>query len=203
MKDINSLEENSRIALNFIDRVRGAFFFLETLGYSIVESLPTLVRYRNGGLEVDIYHGRHSYEVSAGITGHGVRYSIGEILRASGTEVESGYHAKVARTSADLDLAITELSSLVRTKAESALRDDPKVFALLAKYRDEWAKDLELDVLARQLRPKAEEAFRLGQYSVAASLYDRIRDRLTPAEARKLASAESRQNGKGSEDNNG
>jgi hypothetical protein len=49
-----------------------------------------------------------------------------------------------------------------------------------------------LDVLVNQLRPKAEEAFRRGDYRNAAELYERIRSRLTAAELKKLAIATER-----------
>jgi len=52
---------------------------------------------------------------------------------------------------------------------------------------------LALDVLADQLRPQADEAFRTGDYAAAANLYAQIRGRLTPAEIKKLKFAEERQ----------
>lgn len=43
-----------------------------------------------------------------------------------------------------------------------------------------------------KLRPQAEQAFREGNYSKAAELDGRIRERLSPAEVKKLAFAEAR-----------
>ena len=45
------------------------------------------------------------------------------------------------------------------------------------------------------MRPKAEEAFRNGDYRRAAELYEEIVPRLTPAEAKKLALARKRAGG--------
>jgi hypothetical protein len=45
------------------------------------------------------------------------------------------------------------------------------------------------------LRPRADEAFRRGNYQEAAELYERIRPRLTPAELKKLAVARERDRG--------
>ena len=74
----------------------------------------------------------------------------------------------------------------------AALRGDPLFFSELEKKRKVWADDYWLDGLARQLRPKAEEAFRRGDYTAAVDLYDRIRTRLSPAEIKKLAIAKER-----------
>jgi len=47
-------------------------------------------------------------------------------------------------------------------------------------------------VLEGQLRPKADDAFRRGDYREAAELYERIQPRLTPAEKKKLSIARQR-----------
>ena len=48
---------------------------------------------------------------------------------------------------------------------------------------------------AKQIRPRAESAFRRGDYAKAAELYGLMRERLSPAEAKKLAFAEGRRMG--------
>lgn len=45
---------------------------------------------------------------------------------------------------------------------------------------------------AEQIRPQAESAFRRGDYAKAAELCGLMRERLSPAEAKKLAFAEAR-----------
>ncbi len=74
----------------------------------------------------------------------------------------------------------------------AALRGDPQFFSTLKEQRKLWSEEYALDVLADQLRPQADEAFRRGNYSTAADLYARIRSRLSPAEVKKLALAEER-----------
>ncbi len=49
-----------------------------------------------------------------------------------------------------------------------------------------------MDVLEAQVRPRAEEAFRMGNYQKSAELYEEIFERLTPAELKKLAFARRR-----------
>ena len=51
-----------------------------------------------------------------------------------------------------------------------------------------------LEMNARQLRPQAHEAFRLGKYREAVEHYRQIQSLLSPAELKKLAIAEERSN---------
>jgi hypothetical protein len=74
----------------------------------------------------------------------------------------------------------------------AALAGDTKFYARLDGLGKEWSEQYALDVLADQLRPKAAAAFRQGDYAAAAALYGKIRARLSAAELKKLAIAESR-----------
>lgn len=181
-----------RTDLHFYRKVREAFLFLVETGFIEIEAIPTLMRYQKGNVEVDIYHGRQSYEVGAGITAFGVRYAISEIIRASDPAVAKAYRNVVATTSAGIADGLEELSSLMRHYGSDALSGDRQFFSLLAKQREQWSEDYALDVLADQLRPRAEEAFRRGDYVMAAELYARIKGRLTQAEIKKLGVAQSR-----------
>ena len=62
----------------------------------------------------------------------------------------------------------------------------------LRRQRESWSVDYALDVLAEQIRPQAEAAFRGRQYREAAKLYERIAKRLTPTELKKLGMARRR-----------
>ncbi|MBL8483159.1 MAG: hypothetical protein JNJ60_13245 [Rhodocyclaceae bacterium] len=166
--------------------------FLTDEGYAAVDQLPTLVRFRKGDVEVDIYHGRQSYEIGGGISVAGTRYSISELMRVSDPEAAARYRNAAATTPEAVTAALTALSALLRPYCLAASRGDPQFFSRLENQRKQWAEQLALDVLARQLRPQAEDAFRRGDYPKAAELYGRIRQCLSPAEAKKLALAEKR-----------
>ena len=181
-----------RSSLNFEDKVRRAFVFLRDLGFYEVEVLPTLVRYRKGGVEVDVYHGLQSYEIGAGVTAFGVRYSIGEIIRQVDPDTAKRYRKYAATTPEGVVAGLGELSSLMKRYSRSALDGDQQFFSALENGRKLWSEEYALDVLSEQLRPQADEAFRQKDYSKAADLYSRIRTRLSPAELKKLILAENR-----------
>jgi len=66
--------------------------------YVEVEALPTLARYRKDNVEVDVYHGRQSYEIGGGVTVFGSRYAMSEIVRATDPEAATNYRGAVATT---------------------------------------------------------------------------------------------------------
>ncbi|TXK96430.1 hypothetical protein BMR02_11550 [Methylococcaceae bacterium HT1] len=175
-----------RSHFNLEKKVREAFVFLSNLGFSEIESLPTLVRYQNGGIEVDIYHGRQSYEIGAGISVFGARYSISEIIQASDPGMFKQFRYAMTTTPEGVTSALEELSLLMNRYANTALEGDQKFIMVLEKQRKQWSEDYALDVLAKQLRPKASEAFRQKDYSTATDLYSRIRKCLSTAELKKL-----------------
>lgn len=176
-----------RSPLKFEEQVRESFIFLVDLGFSEIEILPTLVRYQNGDIEVDIYHGRQSYEIGAGVTVFGVRYSIARIIEASDPEAYDQFRYAMTTTPEGVAAAIKELSSLLKRYGNEVLRGDLQFISTLEKQGEQNAEKLALDSLAYQLRPKASEAFRQKDYSTAADLYSRIQKCLSTAELKKLS----------------
>jgi hypothetical protein len=183
---------NDRTHLNFANVVTKAFAFLSDLGFVQIESLPTLVRYRKGDIEVNVYHGRQSYELACEIVRQGRRYSLGQIIDAIDSEVARKYRHFAATTPEGVARGIAQLEELARRYSELALRGDPQFFATLEDQGVLGARAFALDVLAGQLRPKADAAFRRGDYRQAAELYEQFRPRLSVAELKKLAYAKKR-----------
>jgi hypothetical protein len=181
-----------RTRLNFADAVSRNFAFLGQLGFSEVESLPTLVRYRKDSLEVVIYHGRQSFEIGFELSYAETRYSMSELIRAADVEEAEKYRNYAAKTPQSIAEGLARLQRLVKQYGERALRGDSTFFSMIDEQRRKWAKGYELEVLAEQLRPKADAAFRSGNYRQAADLYEKILSRLSAAELKKLALARRR-----------
>ncbi|MDK9724928.1 MAG: hypothetical protein OEL88_08540 [Sterolibacteriaceae bacterium MAG5] len=188
----NVTDAPDRSQLHFAQQVLDTFLFLTNEGFTELEASPTLVRYRNGDVEVDVYHGRRSYEIGGGITAFGTRYAISEIMLATDPEAANIYRNAMATTPEGVGASLKELSTLMQRYCVAALRGDSQFFSLLEEQRRHWAEEYALDVIEDQLRPQAEDAFRRGDYSIAAELYGRIRERLSPTEVKKLALAEER-----------
>lgn len=181
-----------RLNLNFEIATRTAFSFLNDLGFLEIESSPTLVRYQNDVVEVEVHHGRQSYEIGAGITGFGNRYVMSEIIGATDLAVAKKYRDWAATTPEGVASGVEKLGCLMKRYGIRALTGEPQFFSDLEQQRNSWSADYALDVLVGQVRPKAEEAFYRGDYAAAVDLYARIRSRLSAAEVKKLAFAEKR-----------
>jgi hypothetical protein len=181
--------------LNFVDAVTRTFAFLTNLGFLRTEASPTIVRYRKGDVEADVYHGRQSFELGFEIGRGGVKFSMSELIRATDPETARQYRNFAATTQSALTEGLARLEGLAKRYGQQALQGDPEFFVALENQRKSWAAAYELEVLEGQLRPKAREAFRQGNYREAAELYERIRPCLTPAELKKLKIARERDQG--------
>jgi len=181
-----------RKSLNFANLVETKFAFLAELGFSEVESQPTIVRFRKGDLALKVYHGRQSFEIGVELGHAGERYSMSELIRAADTGVAEQYRNPTAATSVDVAAGLDRLADLLQRFGARALRDDPAYFANLQQQRKAWSESYALDVLVEQVRPKAEAAFHEGRYAEAAQLYEKIAARLTVTEQKKLALARKR-----------
>ena len=186
------MSEQDQVHLNFEGAARKTFAFLNDLGFSEVESLPTLIRYQRDGVEVAVYRGRLSYEIGADISYLGKQYALAEIVRFVDPDAAKRYGNAVASTTEGVAMGLEELGSLMKRYGVAALQGDPQLFSTLEEKRKVWVEEYWLDGLARQVRPQADDAFRRGDYVAAAELYSRIRSRLSPAEAKKLQLAEER-----------
>lgn len=189
-------EENQASAerrrLNFPHVVGQAFSFLEDAGFHEIEATPTIVRYRKDDLVCNVYHGRRSYELGFQIGPEGEEYPVSALIRASDPAAYDQYRTPVATTPAQLASGIKQLADLVRRYGQQALRGDATFFAELRRQQKVWAEAYALDVLAQQIRPKAEAAFREKRYREAAELYAKIGPRLTATEQKKLEVARRR-----------
>lgn len=181
-----------RVTLNFEKVAKEKFAFLCDLGFAIIESLPTIVRYQKGGVQVDVYHGRRSYEIGLGVTWLGTRYELPVFIAVVDPQAAEKFHMPMASTREGVIQSLTRLSELVKCYCGQALQGDAEFFAEIATKHKSLVEKYWLEMQARQLRPQAHEAFRLGNYREAAELYKQIRPLLTPAEIKKLATAEER-----------
>ena len=132
------------------------------------------------------------FEIGFEITHARTHYSIWELIRIAHPEVAAQYRNYQTTTPQGVAEGLAQLEELVKRYGDRALRGDPEFFSALDQQRKSRVEGYALDVLVGQLRPKAEAAFRSGDYRLAADLYERIRMRLSAAELKKLALAKER-----------
>lgn len=178
--------------LDFAKAASEAFAFLEGTGFSLVEASPSVVRYCKGELEANVFRDSQSYEVGFQIGYGSDKYSTSEIIRLMDKRLGDEYRDYSAADRASLSYALTRLAGLIKTYGQREISGDGSVFAALKQQRKAWSEDYALEVLAGQILPRAEEAFRKGDYAEAARLYRRIESRLSASERKKLAIAQER-----------
>jgi hypothetical protein len=178
--------------LNFAQVAMEQFNFLRDYGFTVYESTPTIVRFRKEEFEVNIYHGRRSYEIGMEICREDRCYSIEALVRLTDRESADRFRYYAATTPEGVLEGVKQLASIVRQYGDQALRGDSPTFGALAAQRAAMGKALAEETLAHQIRPKAEAAFRNRSYREAADLYEKILPSLTPTELKKLAFAKDR-----------
>jgi hypothetical protein len=134
---------SGRLELGFVDAVKEAFGFVRQFGFREVAVDDTIVRYAANGVFLNIYHGRSSYElgleIGAGDENRG--HSMSALMRAKNPEQADRYRNRIATTSKEVQSALIELATELRTYGEQALKGDDAFFALLEQQRRDWAEE--------------------------------------------------------------
>ncbi|WP_291870101.1 hypothetical protein [Bradyrhizobium sp.] len=178
--------------LDFAEAASNAFAFLSDAGFTLASTSPAVVRYRKGELEAEVFRDPQSYEVGFQIGYGSEKYSTSEIIRLADQRLGDEYRDHTAKNRAELLDALARLADLIKIYAQDEISGNRFVFKALMHRRKAWAENYACEVLASQIRPKAEEAFRNGDYATAASLYGKIESQLSPSEAKKMALAQER-----------
>lgn len=184
-----------RDGLDFANAVRSAFAFVHMRGFSEVEVGPTIVRFESRSLQLTIYHGRSSHEirVEIGLKGTSARgYSLSEVIRLADEAEGRKFRNPLFATREGVWQGVATVAVLLKKFGEALLNGDQDRFFQLDEQRKRWSETYARDVLAEQLRPSANEAFREGRYGEAANLFERIKARLSPVELQKLEVANRR-----------
>jgi hypothetical protein len=187
--------DTGRERLGFADAVRSAFAFVRKYGFVELEAGPTIVKFGSRDVDLTVYHGRSSYEIGVEIGWEGNSapgFTLSEVIRLADESEGARYRNPAATTLEGVRDGVTSAAVLLSKHGDALLAGDLQSFSRLQEQRKRWGESYALDVLAGQLRPRAEAAFRQGRYAEAADIYERIRPRLSPAEVKKLELAKRR-----------
>lgn len=179
---MNGFDESGSV-LNLL--AASAFQYLIDAGYKVSSVNEATVDLLFGHAGVRIAMDFRAFELDVGVLVNDDYYSLREILSADGLDPDD-VKLKACHSWDEVREALGIAAPLLLSRGARLLRGDPTFVDLLNLRRRQWARNFELEQLARRLRPKAEEAFRRGAYSEAAEFYGQMKDMLTPSELKKL-----------------
>jgi hypothetical protein len=176
----------------FVSLVEKYFAFVNDYGFELVKTDNTLVVFRKGDLDVNVYLGRKSFEVGITLMYKGEPFAFGEIVQDIDPVFAEASRNPTAFRVEDREPAVRKVAEEFQRYGKCAMLGEPEYFEALLERRKAWSASYALDVREEQTRPKAEAAFREGRYREAAELYESIAPRLTPTEQAKLKFARKR-----------
>jgi hypothetical protein len=190
-------KKTERSCLHFPEEVRFHFNYLvDRHDFCCVVVKSTFVRYESNNIFINIYHGRSSYEIGLEIGQLGSSgkpeeaFNISWLIKLVDPQRAADYKLYVAKTTDLVRKGVFQLCELFKKYAGKAIFADESTFTLLAKQTGDWKKSYAKEVLASQVRPKANAAFSNRNYGDAVCLYESIFSELTPAELKKLEFAQ-------------
>lgn len=171
-----------RGALGFKKAVMTRFSFLEDRGYRIVDAVSTFVRYERDSLFVNEFHGRGSYALGVEVGRTFIRdgehveesYPIGYLAGVAGGAAEAAFRSRSATTAEEVERFVSELARWLEAFGELTLEGDEATYEAL---RDAVATEGErnMDAMrATELRRRADEGWRVGDYAAVVQAYDEI-----------------------------
>jgi hypothetical protein len=182
-----------RSVLHFADEVKGRFSFLEILGFRHVRSEPTFVRFESPRANVNVYHGRRSFEIGLEIESAESptdAYSFSEILRLVDREQGEQYRYYATHTVKGVVEGVGKLAELFQRCISAGILDDKQLFERLKVQRKEIATKYALELELRQARRAAEIAWYKKDYAAVVEALRPLRAALTATEVGKLEFAE-------------
>ncbi len=194
---LNKEPSPERAKLGFKEAVLSSFKFLGELGLRPVEKKVTFVRYESSEVFLNVYHGRASFELGVEIgrlkEPEQEKLTIYEIVAWAGAEKAEGFgqHVMFQVSSPEgVQELVPKLAHLVQRYGTAFLKGDATAYRAALQDRSQTATDYVKQVILRDVRSKAEAAWRAKDYAQVVELYGPARRQLTEVEAKKLAYAE-------------
>lgn len=176
---------------SFEPLARRAFSFLEMAGFRVNVCGPSAVRYSTPRTFVKVEWEQRSGELNvffglqASSGNRELPVSLTDLLRMQGAVSSSAQPFQVPDEKR-LEPFLEKLAEDTRTHAQAALDGDRMFFRRLVIFRNAQAKLVTDEMRCRQVRAKAEHAWKLKKFDEVVTLYGEIEDSLTEGEMAKL-----------------
>ena len=182
-----------RSVLRFAEEVKDHFSFLEALGFHCVRSEATFVRFESPKASINVFHGRHSFEIDLEVESAQSPtdvYSFSEILRLVDREQGEQYRNYATHTPQGVAEGVGKLAELFQRCIAAGILNDKQLFSRLKLQRQELARNYALETQLVQARRKSESAWHKKDYAAVVEALKPLRAALTATEVGKLEFAE-------------
>ena len=184
----------SRICFQFAEKVEEHFSFLKSLGFECVSTEATLVRFESPRANINVYHGRRSFEIGLELEiacEDSNSFSFFEVYRLFDQEQAEQYRNYATRTTIGVAEGVRRLGQLFRKCVDEGLFDDDKVVLQLTKQRDHLRERYALETELLQTRRKAEKAWKEKDFVKLVEVLTPYYSHLTQVEKKKVKYAKS------------
>lgn len=190
---------------SFLFEAQRAFSFLAAeWGFELVRADQLEVRYESANCYVVVSLDRVSLEalVHVDVLEGGTRYGygLGALIRVQDPGVAAQFRYPVLDNIETHRSLLTDVASLFRAYGKKAASGNREFFAAAALAREEAKRQLErmtqpdaehtLEARAERARARANRAFELGHFNVAADVFSSLGESLSRAERKKLKVAQ-------------
>jgi len=163
----------------------------DKLGFAIVESGASRVRFERPGVFVNVYHGRSSYEVGVEIGRPSQAsevdrpFDLAELIAAADPAAARRYRRPQASDRTSLRNVLNEAAAQLFEYGTAALRGAPEAFDALGRVRVEQTKDFGRTMRQEDARARLQECWNRKDYERVIAALDMLRGDMTQAEAKK------------------
>lgn len=173
---------------NFPVEVLNHFGWLVVEGFDVQLKESTRVVFGNENANVTVYQGRSSREIGVEVQvgKSGAAYAMSELLRLVDADDATAYRNPIALTLGELRRALEQQSERLRRVGPRCLHGDRSTVEELALNRKNWGEAYELETRLSSAVPKADKAFREGNYRGVVALLEPLEQGLSPALRKKL-----------------
>jgi len=193
LKNLKNTTE--RKSIEFAKEVKEIFAFLDVqYGFKCTRQEKTFVRYESTDVYVNVYHGRSSFEIGLEIGKKPSErgFSLEGLVTLFDKELSREYWAAEGITAESARRVLKKLAEGLSRYGDAALSGNQSIFNRLEQLRKDRIAAMAIDSKAYQIRPRAEAAFRRGDYKEAVNLYSSIEETLSSIERKKLELAKNK-----------
>ena len=155
-------ESDIRAILRFPEIVIKHFAFLVEWGFECIHVESTIVRYATKQININIFIGRHSFEIDVEFQKHDDRllFCFYEMLLLLSCPEANTYKCYAATTAESVAYGVEILADLFKKRLTADVFDDNALFTRLEKQRNENARVWHRNMEVKHLRLQLDEAWK-------------------------------------------